>query len=216
MSHCGHAGRGRGEELAPPRCQPRAAEPFPASVSETAKWTCELNPWPSTESCAQAQPDSAGEEGVVGSRKGAEVRASATVGEASSQSPALAGGPSPPPVRSLRVRAAMGSGRDHEWDRLVPQRPPRQQALTWPPSEPPSCGSETNACLRAAASPRPPRVRLGRGRGGGGGGGRGEARREVLLGRRGQRRGPSTVQAHALLCLDCSESPWFCCSKKAP
>lgn len=47
----------------------------------------------------------------------------------------------------------------------IPQRPPRQQALTWLPSEPPSCGSETNAWLGVAAAPRLPRVRQGPGAG---------------------------------------------------
>lgn len=86
----------------------------------------------------------------------------------------------PPPAQGLRVRPVAERGRGRRRARPVPQRPPRQQALTWPPSEPPSCGSETNAWLGAVASPRPPRVRrragsLGQGQGPGGGR-RGQAR----------------------------------------
>lgn len=48
---------------------------------------------------------------------------------------------------------------------LFPRRAPRQ-ALTWLPSAPPSCGSETNAWLGAAAAEVRRGERWGRGWGG--------------------------------------------------
>lgn len=131
-----------------------------------------------TDRRAQAQPDSAWA-GRAGEAGGARKR--------SGERGVLPGPRAYPrscPYLPHRV-CACAPQRESGWDRggdcPVPQRPPRQQALTWPPSEPPSCGSETNACLRAASAPRPPRVRLGWGRGGGGG--RVEARREAEPGR---------------------------------
>lgn len=64
--------------------------------------------------------------------------------------------PRPPGVCACAPRRRVGGPRRAV---PIPQRTLRQQALTWPPSEPPSCGSETNAWLGAALTPRPPRVR---------------------------------------------------------
>ncbi|KAG8509310.1 ADP-ribosylation factor 1 [Galemys pyrenaicus] len=86
-----------------------------------------------------------------------------------------------PPHRTLRVRAAAGGRGLGGAARPFSRRAPRQQALTWPPSEPPSCGSETNAWLGAAAAPRPPGVS-----GAGGGGRRAGPRRQGPAGRRGR------------------------------
>lgn len=77
--------------------------------------------------------------GVVESR----VRASAVVSLAMFPWPRACLRFVPASGREFARARRAGSGRD----RPVPQRPPRQQALTWLPSEPPSCGSETNACL---------------------------------------------------------------------
>lgn len=92
----------------------------------------------------------------------------------------------------------------------TPQRTLRQQALTWPPSEPPSCGSETNAWLGAALTPRPPRVRWAQGLGAGLGCRnlcllrRGRLGREGLseAERRGKARGEAGAEARP------SREPW--------
>lgn len=57
---------------------------------------------------------------------------------------------------SKSARACSGGAPE---TRPITQRSPRQQALTWLPSEPPSCGSETNAWLGGALVPRTLRVR---------------------------------------------------------
>lgn len=95
-----------------------------------------------------------------------------------------------PSSPNLRVRAAVGP----PLTRPITQRSPRQQALTWLPSEPPSCGSETNAWLGAAAVPRTLRVRQKLGPAGLGAGGR-PGTRETLPTASEQRGGEGRCRA---------------------
>ena len=166
----GSAWPGRKQEpsLAPGRRLSRGRNPLLASVSPSTKWTGGFYLAPPLRSATEARTDSA-------PSRGSECASA----EAGGARPGAGRSPCPgtpaPSQESARACCSRG-GRGHGQTRLVPQRSPRQQALTWPPSEPPSCGSETNAWLGAVASPRPPRVRRRAGGPGPGGGRRGPAR----------------------------------------
>lgn len=153
------------------RRAPRAAARARVSVSAPARWARRLNTALPRRHAAQAQTDSALGEGGVRTRSGGR---GAARGVASSGPRAP---PAPPPRQeSARARRA-GEWAGPRAGHPVPQRPSRRQALTWPPSEPPSCGSETNAWLGAAAARRPPRVRRAGPERGLGPGGHGRAAR---------------------------------------
>lgn len=175
---CGHRGWGWRGELASRTAAPGPQSP-PGTQSLHLPNGLENSPPGRLPTDARRRSRTLPGLGALGTRG---ARASAAVSEASSLGPAPTQGPVPTSrTESARAHRKGRVGGTAAGDCPVPQRPPRQQALTWPPSEPPSCGSETNACLRAASAPRPPRVRLGWGRGGGGG--RVEARREAEPGR---------------------------------